>query len=163
MEVYAALPPAVLVTFAGLFGLVIGSFLNVVIHRLPEGLSLSVPGSHCPVCETPIAWYDNVPVLAYLWLGGRCRHCGTSISLRYPAIELATGLLFAGLAWRFGATPLLPVWCLFAAALVAAAAIDFDHQIIPDEISLGGLVLALLLVPAVHVWLGADPAAALVR
>jgi leader peptidase (prepilin peptidase)/N-methyltransferase len=163
MELFAAMPPTALALLAGLFGLAIGSFLNVVIYRLPEGLSVARPSSRCPGCATPIAWYDNLPVLSYLWLRGRCRRCRQPISLRYPAIELATGLLFAGLALRFGATPLLPVWCLFSAALVAAAAIDFDHQIIPDEISLGGLALALLLVPSVYVMLGSGVGPALGR
>jgi leader peptidase (prepilin peptidase)/N-methyltransferase len=163
MEIFTALSPGLLAVFAGIFGLVIGSFLNVVIYRLPEGLSVAWPGSRCPGCETPIAWYDNLPVLSYLLLRGRCRHCQKSISPRYPAIELATGLLFAGLALRFGATLLLPVWCLFTAALVAAAAIDFDHQIIPDEISLGGLALALVLVPTVNVMLGSAVGPAVVR
>jgi leader peptidase (prepilin peptidase)/N-methyltransferase len=139
--------PAVWVGFAFAFGLVIGSFLNVVIHRLPEGQSIVSPASHCPSCQTPIRAWDNVPVLAWLVLRGRCRHCGTSISLRYPTVELLTGVVFAGIAWRFGLGWLTPLYSLFAAGLVAAALIDFDHQIIPDEISLGGLAAGLLLVP----------------
>jgi leader peptidase (prepilin peptidase)/N-methyltransferase len=145
----------VLVLFALLFGLVIGSFLNVVIHRLPRGASLSRPGSHCTACGAPVRWYDNVPVLSWLLLRARCRSCSSSISWRYPAVELATGLLFAAIAWRYGWQPMTPVWCAFGAALLACAVIDFDHQIIPDEISLGGLVLALLLVPLAHVAAGA--------
>jgi leader peptidase (prepilin peptidase)/N-methyltransferase len=139
--------PAVWVGFAFAFGLVIGSFLNVVIHRLPEGQSIVSPASHCPSCQTPIRAWDNVPVLAWLVLRGRCRHCGTSISLRYPTVELLTGVVFAGIAWRFGLGWLTPLYSLFAAGLVAAALIDFDHQIIPYEISLGGLAAGLLLVP----------------
>ena len=102
-----------------------------------------------------------MPVLSYLWLRGRCRSCGLPISLRYPAIELLTGVLFLAVALRFGATPMTPVGCALAAALVATAAIDFDHQIIPDEISLGGLVAALVGVPLVG-WLSGVPALAAV-
>jgi leader peptidase (prepilin peptidase)/N-methyltransferase len=152
----AAPPRELLALFACLFGLVIGSFLNVVIHRLPRGASLLRPGSHCPGCGAPVEWFDNVPVLAWLWLRGRCRRCAAPISWRYPAVELATGLVFAAIAWRYGWQPMTPVWCAFAAALIAGAVIDFDHQIIPDEISLGGLVVALLLVPLARVASGAD-------
>lgn len=163
MTPFASISLVPLAWVAGAFGLVIGSFLNVVIHRLPLGQSVVRPRSCCPRCERSIAWYDNVPVLSYLLLRGRCRHCEVGISLRYPAIELVTGLLFAALALRFGASVMLPLWCAFAAALVATAAIDFDHQIIPDEISLGGTVLALAAVPVAHVWMGEAFVAALVR
>ena len=95
---------AYLTTVATCFGLLIGSFLNVVIHRLPQGASIAFPPSHCPACETPIKPWDNVPVLSYLWLRGRCRHCAIRISPRYPLVELATGLVFGAIAWRFGAT-----------------------------------------------------------
>ncbi|MCZ6781770.1 MAG: prepilin peptidase [Proteobacteria bacterium] len=146
-------------TFA--FGLVIGSFLNVVIHRLPLGQSIVKPGSHCPSCNTAIKPWDNVPVLSYLWLGGRCRQCRVRISPRYPAVELLTGCVFAAIAWRFGASPATPVLMLFAAGLIAAALIDLDHRIIPDEISLGGLALGLALVPAVQAGSGGPLADAL--
>jgi len=141
--------PELLVAFAGALGLIIGSFLNVVVHRLPRGESLVHPRSRCPKCGHAIAAWENVPVFSYLVLRGRCRGCGAGISLRYPAVELFTGIVFALIALRYGATPMTPVWCLFAAALIAAAVIDFDHGIIPDEISLGGLVVALVVVPAV--------------
>jgi len=142
------------------FGLVIGSFLNVVIHRMPREESVVFPGSHCPRCRTPIRPWDNVPVVSYLLLRGRCRGCGLAISPRYPAIELLTGLVFAAIAWRLGATWSTPLYVGFAAALIAAAAIDYDHQIIPDEISLGGLVLGLVLVPGVRALEGEPLAAA---
>ena len=132
------------------FGLVVGSFLNVVIHRLPLGESVVSPRSRCPGCEQPISAWDNIPVLSYLILGGHCRHCRRPISLRYPVVELVTGLLFVGVAWRFGPTALAVLFMLFASALVVAAGVDFDHQIIPDEISLGGLVLGLAAVPLVR-------------
>ena len=127
----------------------------MVIHRLPRGTSLSHPGS--TVRPALPRWrVDNGPVLAWLWFRGRCRGCATPISWRYPAVELGTGLLFAAIAWRYGWQPMTPLWCAFGAALLAGAVIDFDHQIIPDEISLGGLVLALLLVPLARVASGDD-------
>ena len=135
---------------AMIFGLLVGSFLNVVIYRLPRGESIVTPGSRCPACEQPIRPWQNVPVLSYLWLRGRCGQCGVGISPRYPAIELLTGILFAAVAWRWGLTLETPLLLLLTAGLIAAAAIDFDLRIIPDEISLGGLVLGLLAVPAVE-------------
>ncbi len=139
-------------SFAFLFGLAVGSFLNVVIHRVPRGESVVRPRSRCPRCGTPIGARDNVPVLSWLWLRGRCRHCAQPISARYPAFELATGALFAALAWRYGPSVEALLWMGFGAALLAAAAIDFEHQIIPDEISLGGLAAGLVLMPALG-WL----------
>ncbi len=136
------------------FGLIVGSFLNVVIHRLPLGESLMFPASRCPACERPIRPWENIPVLGYLFLRGRCAGCGVHISLRYPVIESLVGLLFMAVVLRYGASPMTPVWCVFIAGLVAAAAIDFDHQIIPDGISLGGLVFGLIVVPLVHFWEG---------
>jgi leader peptidase (prepilin peptidase)/N-methyltransferase len=155
-ELVHAVPGRVWVGFALLFGLCVGSFLNVVIHRLPRDESIVHPSSHCPSCRTPLRWFDNLPLASYLWLRGRCRGCGAPISLRYPVIELITGLLFAVVALRFGPSPMALVGCAFAAALVATAAIDFDHQIIPDEISLGGLAVALVAVPFTG-WLAGDP------
>jgi len=151
------LHPAWLCGIALAFGLVIGSFLNVVIHRLPRGESLAFPASHCPACDAAIRPWDNVPVLSYLWLRGRCRSCGARIPLRYPLVEVLTGAVFVAIAWRFGAVATTPVLMALAAALIAAAVIDLDHHIIPDEISLGGLAAGLVVVPAVH-WLGGQPA-----
>jgi leader peptidase (prepilin peptidase)/N-methyltransferase len=148
MDLLADLPRPLVAGAAFVLGLVVGSFLNVVIHRLPRGESLLHPGSHCPACDAKIAPWDNVPVLAFLWLGGRCRRCGARIALRYPLVELFTGLIFAAIAYRYGAIAMTWVWLAFAAAMIAAAAIDFDHRIIPDEISLGGLLVALAAVPA---------------
>ncbi|MBW2274170.1 MAG: prepilin peptidase [Deltaproteobacteria bacterium] len=130
------------------FGLVVGSFLNVVIHRLPLGESIVFPPSHCPGCDAHIAPYDNVPVLSYLVLRGACRSCGHGISVRYPAVELLTGMVFALVALRFGFTPATLLFTVFAAGLIVAGVVDLDHQIIPDEISLGGLAVGLLVVPA---------------
>lgn len=143
-------------------GLAVGSFLNVVIYRLPRGESLLHPSSHCPACGRPVRPWHNVPVLAWLWLRGRCAECRAPIALRYPAIELLTGLIFVGIAWRFGLGVMTPVWWAFAAALVAAAVIDYDHRFIPDSISVGGLVLALGLVPAARFASGAPLGPALV-
>ena len=148
MRALAELPPPLFIGAAFVLGLVVGSFLNVVIHRLPRGESLVYPGSRCPGCGTAIAPWDNVPVLGWLWLRGRCRRCDARIALRYPLVELFTALVFAAIALRHGATAMTLVWLAFAAALIAAAAIDFDHRIIPDEISVGGLAVALVAVPA---------------
>jgi leader peptidase (prepilin peptidase) / N-methyltransferase len=152
-----------LLGFAFAFGLVVGSFLNVVIYRVPRGESVVRPRSRCPGCGTPIASYDNVPVLSYLWLRGRCRHCAAAISPRYPAFELATGIVFLGLAWRYGPTLETLLWMAFAAALLTAAAIDAEHQIIPDEISLGGLAAGLVAWPALAAVSGGSALEALGR
>ena len=142
--------PTWLVGIAFVFGALVGSFLNVVIHRLPLGESIVFPASHCPGCDAPIAPFDNIPLVSYLLLRAKCRSCGVHISLRYPAVELVTAVVFAAIAWRFGANWSTLVLMLFAAALIAAALIDLDHQIIPDEISLGGLALGLVLTPLLH-------------
>ncbi len=155
--------PSAIGAIALAFGLAIGSFLNVVIHRLPLGISVVAPPSHCPLCETPIKPWDNIPVLSYLWLKGRCRSCAAPISLRYPGVELVTGLTFAALAVHFGASWFSVLYCVFAAALIAAAMIDYDHQVIPDSISLGGLGLALCIVPLVHMYYGTSYGEALLR
>jgi leader peptidase (prepilin peptidase)/N-methyltransferase len=136
---------------AALVGAIVGSFLNVVIHRLPRGESIVRPGSRCPSCGHAIRPWNNVPILAWVWLRGRCPDCGAGIAARYPLVEAATAALFAGIALRFGATPMAPLWMAFAAALLAAAAIDFEHRVIPDEISLGGLAVGLTLVPGARV------------
>jgi len=153
-----------------LLGLCIGSFLNVVIHRLPlmlergwraesaellgvpvdevEPLTLSRPRSRCPSCGHAIGWKENIPVLSWLWLRGRCAACKTPISKRYPFVELFTGALFALVGWRFGATPIALLWCGFVAVLVALAGIDWDTTFLPDDLTLpllwAGLVAAAL-------------------
>lgn len=149
--------PTLLVAFAALLGAVVGSFLNVVIHRLPRGESIVRPGSRCPACGRAIRPWHNVPVLAWLVLRGRCRECGARIPVRYPLVEAGTAALFAVIAWRFGPVPPTVVWMAFAAILVAAALIDLDHRIIPDELSLGGLALGLTAMPAAQVLAGAAP------
>jgi len=132
--------------FVALFGALVGSFLNVVIVRLPEeGASVVFPPSHCPVCKEGILWYDNIPLLSFLLLRGRCRQCGARISWRYPLVEAAMALLSLALYQHFGLTLLYPIYFLFCAALLAIIFIDVQHQIIPDVISLPGIVIGFAL------------------
>ena len=161
----------------GILGLCVGSFLNVVIHRMPKmmeqqwqaearavlslpdatpsdgseptaPLSLSRPASRCPSCGHAIRWYENIPVLSWLALRGKCSSCGTGIALRYPLIELTTAALFAACAWRFGNQATTLLWCGFMAVLLAASAIDWDTTLLPDNLTLpllwAGLVIAAL-------------------
>jgi len=125
-------------------GVVVGSFLNVCIVRLPAGQSVISPRSQCPSCHASIAWFDNVPIISYIWLGRRCRHCANSISVRYPVIELANGLGYVGVFAMFGWTVTAVVYALFFSALLVVAWIDVDHLIIPDVISLPGIAIGLL-------------------
>jgi leader peptidase (prepilin peptidase)/N-methyltransferase len=133
---------------AALLGALIGSFLNVVIWRLPRGESLTRPGSHCPRCERSIAPYDNVPVLSWLVLRGRCRYCGAPISVRYPAVELLTAGVFAAVVAVRGFDEGLVLELPFVACLIALAGIDFDHRLLPNKIvypmAVYGLVATLL-------------------
>jgi leader peptidase (prepilin peptidase) / N-methyltransferase len=122
------------VVVAGAFGAVIGSFLNVVAHRVPIGESLVSPPSRCPECEAPVKPYDNVPVVSWLLLRGRCRNCGTRISPRYPLVELATALAFAAVVAVRGFDNDLVLELPFVAALIALAAIDLDHKLLPNRI-----------------------------
>ena len=126
------------------FGLVIGSFANVCIYRIPAGRSVVVPGSACPSCARPIAWYDNLPVLSYAWLRARCRHCRAPIAPRYPLVEAANGALYLAIALTSGSSPRALAGMAFATALLVLALIDLDHQILPDAITLPGTALALL-------------------
>ena len=128
-------------------GLIIGSFLNVVAWRLPRGESLSHPGSHCPKCDTPIKPYDNVPLISWLLLRGRCRNCGEPISPRYPLVELTTGLLWAGVVLaRYDDVPALVRGILLVTFLVPIALIDFDTRTIPNKLTLPAAVLALAVI-----------------
>ncbi|MCS4510179.1 prepilin peptidase [Xylophilus ampelinus] len=173
--------PEIDIALAGIVGLLIGSFLNVVIHRLPkmmerqweaeftamaaekaapaggrpsepppptEAFNLLVPRSRCPHCGHGIHWYENLPVVSWLVLRGRCSACKARISARYPLVELATGALFAYCVWRWGMTPSAGAWCVFSAALVTLAMIDWDTTLLPDDITYPllwiGLVAALL-------------------
>ena len=122
--------------FAAPFGLIIGSFLNVVAYRVPRGESLVAPGSHCPGCNEPIKPWDNVPLLSWIFLRGRCRSCSERISPRYPLVELVTGLLFAAVAIVHGVDAELIVLLPFAAMLITVADIDLEHRIVPNKILL---------------------------
>lgn len=144
MESVAGLP----ILFNGvavLLGLLVGSFLNVCIHRVPREESIVAPRSRCPACGAGIAWYDNIPLLSYAALRGRCRACGASISARYPAVEALTGLASWLVFQRYGVSWLYGVWFGYAAALITLSLIDLDHRIIPDGISLSGIVIGVLL------------------
>lgn len=140
----------------GVFGAIIGSFLNVVIHRLPRKESIVFPNSRCPACTAAIAWYDNLPVLSYLILRARCRSCGAGISFRYPAVELLTALLYVAVTWRDGLTPALPFDLIFVSALVALIFIDAAHMLLLDVITLPGIVFALIARVAIP-YLSASP------
>lgn len=159
------------VALTGVLGLLIGSFLNVVIYRLPKMMerqwaaecaemsgtaapdesapfNLLLPRSRCQSCGHQIRWYENIPVLSYFFLRGKCSACGVSISLRYPLVELATAALFAFCAWKWSATPTALVWAVFSASLLTLGMIDWDTTLLPDDITLpllwGGLVAAAL-------------------
>lgn len=125
-------------------GMCIGSFLNVCIYRIPAQKSIVYPGSSCPSCGTSIRFYDNIPVLSYLIIKGRCRHCGSSIAIRYPLVELMGGLFALCLALKFGLTLSALVYFIFAAALLVITFIDIDYQIIPNEISLPGIPIGFI-------------------
>lgn len=133
---------------AGVFGLVFGSFANVVVWRLPRGESLSSPGSHCPHCDRPVRWYDNVPVVSWLLLRARCRDCGSPISARYPAIELLVGVLWAASVWWFGPTAKAAASAFMTYLLVILTFIDLDVQRLPNSLvallGVVGYVLTLL-------------------
>src|SRR4051794_12592635 len=116
-----------LVLLCGLLGLLIGSFLNVVIWRVPRKLSVGRPPRHCPQCETPIRPLDNIPVLSWLILRGKCRHCGNPIPARYPLVEASSGVLFAAVAARFGSSWDLPAYLVLTAALLSISIIDPEH------------------------------------
>src|SRR5918999_4381959 len=139
------IPPAFGYIAAGIFGAIIGSFLNVVIHRVPLEESIVFPNSRCPSCGASVRAYDNVPVLSWVVLRGRCRDCRTPISARYPAVELLTAALFGLTFWfRSGATLALPFDLLFVAAIVALVFIDAEHMLLPNAITYPGLALALI-------------------
>ena len=177
------LPREALIALAGLLGLLVGSFLNVVIYRMPkmmeqqwasecselsgvvaetavEKLSLMSPRSRCSNCGHSLSWYENIPVISYIFLRGKCSVCGTSFGLRYPAVELATACLFAFCAWRWGSTLTAAAWCGFSAALLALAFIDWDTTLLPDDITLP-LLWAGLILSAVQLNPGVTLSAAL--
>lgn len=154
------------VSVAGLFGLLIGSFINVVVHRMPKmmerqwaaecaefsgspppieaPLNLMTPRSRCPHCSHPIAWFENIPVASYLFLRAKCSNCMAPISLRYPLVELACGILFAFCAWKWDITLAAALWAVFAATLLTLTLIDWDTTLLPDDLTLPLLWLGLL-------------------
>jgi leader peptidase (prepilin peptidase)/N-methyltransferase len=132
--------------FVAVFGLFIGSFLNVCIYRIPRELSIVWPGSRCPGCETPIKAYDNIPVISWLVLRGKCRKCGAQISVRYPIVEAITAVFALSFFVKFGLTPEFFIYYALACALIVVTYIDLDFQIIPDRISLGGIVVGFVCV-----------------
>jgi leader peptidase (prepilin peptidase)/N-methyltransferase len=140
---------------AVLVGLILGSFLNVVITRLPRGESLWAPRSRCPQCRQPLAWYDNIPLVSYAFLRGRCRACQTPIPWRYPLVELAGGLMILALWRTFPYQPALLAYVPFCLALVALTVIDLEHRLLPDAITLPVIILGLLLslvLPCLTLW-----------
>jgi len=133
----------VLGIFSFLFGTAIGSFLNVLIYRLPIGKSIVKPGSFCPHCRKPIKWYENIPIVSFLLLGGKCSGCRKSISLRYPLVELFTGLIFLCLFIKFDLGVEFFFYLFFFCSLIVISGIDFSHQIIPDIISMPGIIIGI--------------------
>ena len=142
-EAMTGLPDFVAYVFIFIFGAIVGSFLNVVIHRVPNEESIVFPNSGCPKCKTPIKGYDNIPVLSWLILRGKCRACSEPISPRYPAVELLTAFVFVLIYWQTGLTPILPVYLAFGAAMIALIFIDAEHMILPNVITYPLLIIAL--------------------
>ena len=131
--------------FLGLLGLIVGSFLNVCIYRLPRRQSINWPGSHCTSCDRPLAWYENIPVISWITLRGRCRTCGARIAVMYPLVELITATLFVAGYLIYGWTPLLAVRLAFACAMVVLFAVDLRHHILPNVITVPGIVVGFIL------------------
>ena len=129
---------------AGLLGALIGSFLNVCIYRLPRHESIVWPGSHCPACGKPIAWYDNIPVISYLLLSGRCRTCRVAIPLRYPVVEAANAIGYLAILWQFGLNGTTILYAVLYSALIVVAGTDLSHKVIPNVITMPGVVVGLL-------------------
>jgi leader peptidase (prepilin peptidase) / N-methyltransferase len=127
-----------------LLGALIGSFLNVCIYRLPRHESILWPGSHCPSCGKPIAWYDNIPVISYVLLGGRCRTCQAPIPVRYPVVEAANAIGYLVILWQFGPTGTTVLYAALCSALIVVAGTDLSHKVIPNAITLPGIVVGLL-------------------
>ena len=150
--------------FAFVLGAAVGSFLNVCIYRLPLDLSVNEPSrSFCPACKNPIPWYQNLPLISWLWLRGRCANCGARIAFRYFAVELLTALLFL-VVWRTFPWPLALAYWVFVSLIIAATFIDFEHFIIPDQITIGGAVAGIIASVIVPALMGTDARmAALVR
>ena len=143
-ESITGLPEIIAYIFVFLFGSAVGSFLNVVIHRVPREESIVFPNSRCPKCETPIKPFDNIPILGWLMLGGKCRACKGPISARYPAVELLHALLWVLTYWQIGFTPFLPIALIFVSVLIALMFIDAEHMILPNVITYPFFFFAIL-------------------
>ena len=141
---FSLVPPFAGYILAGVFGAIIGSFLNVVIHRVPHEESVVFPNSRCPSCGAVIAFYDNIPILSYIALGAKCRRCKEHISIRYPAVEALTAALFVAVAWHDGMGVRLPFDLVFVSALLALVFIDAEHMILPNAITYPGIVFAVV-------------------
>jgi leader peptidase (prepilin peptidase) / N-methyltransferase len=137
-------PTAFLTVVAGALGAIVGSFLNVCIYRLPLGKSIVWPASACPACGRELSWYENIPVLSFLALRARCRTCAAPISGRYPLVEALTAAMFAGAWWYYGPQPLLASRLILGCALIVLFAIDLEHQLLPNAITLPGIVVGFL-------------------
>lgn len=127
-----------------ILGVMIGSFLNVVIHRIPIEQNIAFPASHCPGCKTPLKWWHNIPILSFIFLRGKCAFCQTKISARYPIVEITTGLLFIMLYYKIGLTWYLPFVFFSFASLLALSMIDFDHMAVPDSVNFAALFFAII-------------------
>ena len=136
---------ALVYVFVFIFGSMVGSFLNVCIYRLPRGESIVFPASHCPGCQRPIPWYLNIPFVSYLMLRGRCAYCKAKISFRYFIVEGLTAAMFVLIYWKFGASPGFAIYSALFSALIIISFIDIEHWVIPDELSIPGTVIGLLL------------------
>lgn len=143
-ESMTGMPEVVGYLFAFIFGSAIGSFLNVVIHRVPREESIVFPGSACPGCGNSIKPYDNLPIISWIFLGGKCRNCNKPISIRYPAVEFLTGCLWLLVFWQVGFTPFLPVALVFVSAIVGLMFIDAEHMILPNVITYPLFVFAII-------------------
>lgn len=142
------------IIFFFIMGTIIGSFLNVCIIRMPQEKSVVFPASHCPQCHQPIAWYDNIPLISWLILQGKCRHCKKQISFRYFVVEFLTGLIYVVFYLHFGLNPVLPAYLVMVSCFIVATFVDIGHRIIPDEISVGGMWAGIVLsafIPQMHV------------
>ncbi len=137
-------PGALLLISAAAFGAIIGSFLNVCIYRLPLGKSVVWPSSACPACARELSWYENIPVLSYLVLRARCRTCAAPISIRYPLVEALTAAMFTAAWWYYGPQPLLAARLVFGCTLIVLFAIDLEHHLLPNAITLPGIVVGFL-------------------
>lgn len=137
-------PQPVLLSLAALFGLVIGSFLNVCIYRVARDLSIVTPRSFCPECDRPISWYDNLPVISYLLLKGRCRHCGHSIGFSYLLVEVATAFTFVAVELQYGLSLVAAKWLIFECLLIILFWTDWQERILPDEFTLGGTLVGIV-------------------